>query len=196
MTRKSSRRIFADMKKRVVSYAPKVDIEDGSKPHELDPPHIVEALEEEHINKEEYGILAFDDPRRDAQEAIRNPVAPFTSDDTREHTITQQRIDAVRLRVLPFSILGAIRKKHIGVMNIPPIRHFWFGANDDRVYELRMGNPPPDSSRPSWLKGMKLEQDLGVITPEVAQAFMDKLNGYKEEAEDNRLIQRPGNMII
>jgi hypothetical protein len=191
MSWKPKQRVFADLKKRKTSYAPKTDIEDGTKPHELDPDYIVQALEEEKIDREEYGILPEDSPERQAKEALASPLVPFESEDPRLHRIDQLAVDKVRMRVLPFSILRAINKKMIGPENKPPIRHFWFPEDDDRNYQLKMGNPPPDSQRPAHLRGLKLEQDLGIITPEVAMAFMNRLQQAMQDDEEDRLIVVP-----
>lgn len=86
---------------------------------------------------------------------------------------------------------------------LPPVQHLWpFDEYLNRV-ELRPGNPPSDSQRPVWLRGLPLWVDasetlrqlgekvrdrLGVegphhnFGPQDAQEFLDHYFGGKQDA--------------
>jgi len=64
--------------------------------------------------------------------------------------MTQADIDEVRLRVT----LNWVRGLMIMGEALPVVgpRHLWFPKDDTAIYELREGNAPPNSARPTHLK--------------------------------------------
>jgi hypothetical protein len=98
----------------------------------------------------------------------------------------QKGIDVVRMRVLKVIIDNAILLLHKGSTKIDlRVKHLWFPENNLNIYELREGNPPPDSERPKHMRGFRLELDVtripqtvvdkcearGVIIPDVKDLY-------------------------
>jgi hypothetical protein len=152
------------------------EVPDGDKVHELDDPHIVAALTEERSNKER-GIETLVE-RQDRLREERK--APAASQDPREHHLTQWRVDLVRLRVLRELAQRALARIECDKPVDWSIKHLWFPADDDRIYELRSGNPPSDDDRPKHLRRINLHIDIrrGSL-PGAIRRFLDPKNKPK-----------------
>ena len=53
------------------------------------------------------------------------------------------------------------------MVNKPKVEHLWFTSKDLANYELRKGNPPADSERPSWMRGLRIELDYHQLPPAI-----------------------------
>lgn len=135
------------------------DADDGDKVHEHDAAHIVDAIEQEHLEK--WGEVKKREPRPDPMEA------DDVLEDLEDWRLTQQHIDVIRLRVMSAwakTQTNFLAQGHAVDWNY---KHLWFPENDLRIYEMRDGNAPPDSSRPQHLRGMELAIDIrdpGVVS--------------------------------
>lgn len=77
--------------------------------------------------------------------------------------LTQEAVDEVRLRVLSAVLVSSIKLRNPN----PPVQHLRFPRNGVQAYQLRDGNPPSDTDRHPWERGLKLWIDLGYIEPGV-----------------------------
>lgn len=127
------------------------DTSDPDRIHELDPPHIVEALkaDRDKVQEEESRPPPMVEDKRFAPHGVRAP-------------ITQTDVDFIRFRIMRQLIHNNMRKisggQALGLDN--KIRHVWFPEPHIDKYSLRRGKPPPDSKRPKWLRGIKLAISL------------------------------------
>lgn len=72
---------------------------------------------------------------------------------------TQREIDEIRYRVWLHLMRSMLDNRDPNAVR-PPMYHLWFPENDLRVYCIRLGNPPSDRDRPSFLRGLRLELDV------------------------------------
>lgn len=87
--------------------------------------------------------------------------------------LKQEDVDIVRLRVFAARVLASIETGNAR----PPVTHIRFPKPHTRSYRGPSGcnmfhkenrNPPPDSFRHSWERGLNLEIDIGYIEPSLA----------------------------
>lgn len=132
------------------------DLADGDKVHELDDPLVASRIVKD-LREKEAGVV-HEKPKSESQQAFdkikredRNAVVP----------LNQERVDVVRMYVLRACIGTCLKMvQHKQPSNVRAIRHLWFTNDNINEYELRDGNPPPDSKRPKHLRGLSLEIDL------------------------------------
>lgn len=127
-----------------------LDIQEEDKIHELDPPHIVEALTYEYQQK-----IAKDgkeDPKLDTCNLPGGPLAQIGE----SKKLNQREIDWVRLRLLKVRIDKALQAVENGHEPNMEVFHVWFPQDEVNIYEIRPGNPPSDTDRPPHLKGFHL----------------------------------------
>lgn len=108
---------------------------DGTKIHEVDPPHVVETIRDELAEAEQeqtavpYAVEAIIEL---ADAPLSEPVVP----------LNQWRVDAVRLRVI-FALIEranlAVSRKRVVDLEV---RHLRFPTDNVHKYELYPGNPP------------------------------------------------------
>jgi hypothetical protein len=125
---------------------------DGSKIHEVDPPHVVETIRDELAEAETaeqpntYALQALIEL---ADAPLSDPVVP----------LNQWRVDAVRLRAIFALIeranLSASRKKPVDL----EVRHLRFPMDNVHKYELHLGNPPRNKELRKHERGLQLWVD-------------------------------------
>jgi hypothetical protein len=102
-----------------------------------------------------------------------DPTKPF-----RQHDVDQVRIPVLNTRLVQAVVSGIVK---------PPIAHLRFPAPRLAMYLLRdygltqkvNFNPPPDSEREPWERGLRLEIDVGPIPPSVRKAVLQVLRERK-----------------
>ena len=130
------------------------DPSDPDRIHELDPPHIVEALTEEQKKAEE------EPPSSEAVEALK---ALFNEVYIgRRVPITQERVDVVKFISLWNFVKAQSKKIAAGLQDDIDwrIHHLWFPTPYMHRREKRLGKPPSRILRPAWLKDIDLVLDL------------------------------------
>jgi len=142
------------------------DIADPLREHRLDPEHIREELEVQRIAREE-GIEHLMGNEPDEKEKHR--LVPPLEDDVENRRVTQEFIDATRMRAATFIMDAYLRKGE----NLVPVKHLWFPEDDTAAYELREGNAPANHDRPAHLQDLNLDIDIGFIPPDVAEALWE-----------------------
>jgi hypothetical protein len=165
-----------------VSATPKEDLYDASKPHSLDAPHVVDALETQHILREEG--LGNAEPGQRAPEADPLPLSP------NRPALTQYTANCVRLRVMFYRAKEALKQISKGatdrfVRSQFGVVYIWFREPYADNYELRYGNPPADSERPVWMAGMKLHVDIW--NPDELVRFANDIKMILEPTGDHRI---------
>jgi len=158
----------------------------ASKVHALDDPHVKNTIVREYADKMA-GKLSPEEELPEGAERVQRVV---------DATLTQERIDIVRLRVM-----NAIAKNSTDIEDKLRVYHLWFPRNDINEYQLRTGNPPSDSARPKHLRAMQLHIDLGSgkLPPTVVdklplarlQAYNKHLERMRQPKEEPRIIM-PG----
>lgn len=138
------------------------EIEDPDRVHELDDPHIYDALIDEQL--EATGVKEkFTPPEEQAPEAPPDGWA-----------LNQFKVDLIRLRVLR----AHARTQQIEVAKGRGadwgVKYLWFPEDDMRAYEARDGNPPPDAERPKHMRGLNLVIDLR--DPKAPQRIVEVLH--------------------
>ena len=110
------------------------DDRDGTRAHELDPDHILHAVEQEWKGNE-----AADRAGPSAQERLRALLKPTTE----YQPLTQYNIDFVKWRVQSGLLEQAVKLSHDG-KPINPEAVFWlkFPERDLRIYSLEVGRQP------------------------------------------------------
>lgn len=135
------------------------DEAEADKIHELDPPHIQEALQYE-MEKP----APEEDEFEKAKEALRGCTKLGEKRGFRNVQDKQLEVDAVRMRIINARIQSLCKLAERG-MPIEDedfnVQHVWFpDRNNINRYELRDGNPPSDSGRPRHLKKLDLVIDI------------------------------------
>lgn len=125
------------------------DADDEQRIHAEDPPHIQKALTKEARHRETGFVNPFD--------PANAPRGPELEGD---HRLEQWKVDLVALKV---KRAWANTQKLMIRMGRPAdrgVKWLWFPRDDIRAYEMRDGNPPPDSLRPKRLRGLNLVVDI------------------------------------
>lgn len=125
------------------------DASDPEKIHELDPPHIREELLEEYLQPpEDDGSIA------DKLTCIQpGEYVPFGG----RGIDTLWELDVIKLRVMNTTINKMCTAADRGAEpDLTKHMYLWFPEDNLNHYELRKGNPPPDSERPKYLRGLDL----------------------------------------
>lgn len=149
------------------------DTSDPDKIHELDAPHIVEALVDEQVKKETAG---------ESHDALEKKV--FARYDLWRGPLDQLHVDFIKFKAIRNLVKAAmIFHKRGAKFPLPRVRHLWFPKNKLDPRELRDGKPPPRALQPAHLKDLDLVVDVyrwparvfdilkgkGVELPDVAQ---------------------------
>lgn len=126
------------------------DPADGSKIHELDAPHIVEALQDD-IAEEQQTVdpMLLEGIIQLADAPLSEPVVP----------LNQWRVDAVRLRVALARIENAWAKARKGEVVDLEVCHIRFPRNNVHEYSFAPGKPPRDKKLRPHERGLKLWVD-------------------------------------
>lgn len=131
---------------------------EGDKVHELDPPHIVEALVKDLTEKEQPKPTLDGLPL--AVQALSASMAPLGA----VVPLNQRRIDVVRFRIIRSRIDRLCKEAEAGTIKLEDalknVDHVWFPEDNVNKYELRKGLPPPNSMRPKRLHNYRLELDI------------------------------------
>ena len=172
------------------------EVQEPKKIHELDDPHIVGALAQD-IDNAEKGVETLVQQHDRAKEESKAPEATL---DPRQHKLNQLRVDCVRLRVLGAVVRRLKERAQSGLSLDWAVQHIWFPRDDDRIYELRRGNPPPDVDRPKHLKRIQLEIDAsaGQLPESIARLFPGIVAQTMSRAAHNleRERQRGGVVLL
>lgn len=131
------------------------EVGDEHRVHELDPPHIVDALVEDREKAEQEPTP--DEPKLVATRFLEAlPVGV-------KKPVSQRRVDWIRLRVMK-SVVSDLCERESNGESVTShdfrVRHLWFPEDNANHYGLRDGNPPPDSERPKYLRGIDLVVDI------------------------------------
>lgn len=140
------------------------NVEEGDKVHELDEPHVRRDILKDFATKASGGETP--DEAWDRKQAEKKKAD--AADPRLEHCALsrmspekrQEKIDAVRLRVM--KVMAEMAKVNIkkGRPVDMSVKHLWFFDDDLNHYGYRDGTAPHNSSRPKYLRDMKLEIDL------------------------------------
>jgi hypothetical protein len=108
-------------------------------------------------------------------EEVRRIIDSYSSQTQRK--IRQKHIDFCRYRAMMWGLKNYLKKLYeyweqhtdkdsfedeahlFHAIHSPKPQHLWFKDKNLNSYELRDGNPPSDSERPMWARGLKLEID-------------------------------------
>ena len=131
------------------------DTSDPDRVHELDDPHIVEALvaEQDKKNIEEEKLVGLPAAKAAADEALAFKNIPFT----------QENIDWIRFKTISNLVKSAItqiERQLPRTVKLNGKQHLWFPNANFEIVELREGNAPADVDRPGHLKGKHLFVDV------------------------------------
>lgn len=143
------------------------DIADPDKIHELDVPHIVDALTEEQEKRDLEGSKT--ETMADALPKLKCAQPGETV------PLSQWEIDVVRMRVIKARVdhMVFMKMNH----NVAPdlkTKHLWFPEDNVNIYELREGNPPADKDRPKHMRGLRLEIDVENLPPRIVDALAER----------------------
>ena len=92
--------------------------------------------------------------------------------------LRQQDVDEIRLRVITTMIVSAVFR---GIKK-PDVHHLRFPKPHLEGYQYRKWNPPPDSERNTWERGLRLELDPGEIPASVARSVAHLRKQRKQES--------------
>lgn len=92
--------------------------------------------------------------------------------------LRQEDVDEVRYSVLTSLLVAHVRS---GAKDKPRVRHLRFHEPRTSAYELRDWNPPSDTDRHPWERGLRLEIDVGDIPPSVASAVRALIKAQRQE---------------
>lgn len=161
------------------------EIADSGKIHELDAPHIVDAIATELIED----IVEADNPTSKPKKidcAQPGQVLRFTSISPEK---AQFEIDIIRLRVMKTLVDRFVKQAASGLEPDIKVRHLWFPKDNVNEYALRMGNPPRDVDRPPWLRGRRIEIDVEVL-PDTVAAILEAEDDDERDTVLNRMGAR------
>lgn len=147
-------------------YTEELAVED--KIHELDPPHIQEALLREHEEKQ--------NPKEESRES-RQEKEVFQLRRAKAGKVVplnQEQIDIERMAAVISTIKTELAraKKYQRPVDFS-VCHLWFPTNNINAIEFRKGNPPADADRPKHLRGFRLEVDI-LNPPQRIQDLLEK----------------------
>lgn len=152
------------------------DIDDPDKVHPLDPEHIHLSLADEYIE------------RQTAEDAPTPEPQKFSVLHKRVSDLGQDGIALVMLRVFrELANTRATRVRRGGYVDLT-VKHMWFPKDSFDQYSLENGNPPPDSQRPKYLRGMELVMDLFSI-PKCVRRLIERHGG---DLSDLNVAERMG----
>jgi hypothetical protein len=83
--------------------------------------------------------------------------------------LSQREVDQIRLNVLSSWLVRKCKTEDY----TKQVRHLRFPENRTTKYMRRDGNPPSDTDRNPWERGLRLELDLGEIPESVRKAVAD-----------------------
>jgi hypothetical protein len=140
----------------------------------------------------------FDKRKRQKMEA-KAASTPVISEDPRERTLTQDRVDTMRAEVTMRTLINVFRRNED--YKEFPQQYLWFPRDDIAAVEIRYGNPPADQDRPKHLQRLHLVLDYqNAPQPlvELCRQAGKKLSGMhrvsrgkdpiRETLEDNHLL--------
>lgn len=94
--------------------------------------------------------------------------------------LPQKEVDRIRFDVQASLVVQGVKDRNPHV----PLYHLRFlKGNTVRSYIARKGNPPPDSERKPWERGVRLEVDVGFIEPELALFVMRQISQRRRDSE-------------
>lgn len=135
------------------------DTDDPDRIHELDAPHIVEAIAHDRHREEQ-----------DESEGAALEKVPFPGPGE-SAPLNQWLIDIVRFRIFSTLVESLFNQYASGGDPDVDPRHVWFPENNVNHYHLRPGPPPPDVERPKHLRNWKLAVDP-FAPPESVAAYL------------------------
>ncbi len=156
------------------------EVADAERVHALDDPHIVESVSKE-LHDKERGTYVDHDAKPEA----------LGVSGTGDKTLSQGKIDEVRLRVIRAYAQTNVKWIAEGGEPDKKPKHLWFPGNDVNVYEMREGNAPADQDRPKHLRGYKLHVDIWSL--ELPDTVVSRL---EEQALKSGLLHKPKPAIV
>lgn len=131
------------------------DPDDPNRVHEIDPAHVRETI----------AIDRYDAETEDEAKGPDKIYVPVP--------LKQEYVDLLILKVRA-ALLGTIERQHKQTgQALVHVRHLWFPANDLWERELRDGNPPADSERPEWMRGLDVAVDPMRLQPRIERMITD-----------------------
>ncbi len=127
-----------------------------NKIHELDPPHIQEALLHEYEEKQQGTEKESRETRQEKEvfELRRAKVG-------RVVPLDQEKIDIERMMAVIQVIKSELARAESTQTPVNfGVRHLWFPKNNVNIIELRDGNPPADADRPKHLRRFDITVDI------------------------------------
>ena len=98
----------------------------------------------------------------------------------RDKPLPQELVDEKRLDIWGSLVVQHVKQRKAKV----GLRHVRFlDRPSTRCYVVRKGNPPPDSERKPWEKGLRLEIDVGTIHPSLALFIMRQVSERRRSSE-------------
>jgi hypothetical protein len=132
------------------------DTSDPDRVHELDAPHIVDALKADWEARQQGRDPITGKPVEDTSRAKKYRVAQPGEN----VPLNQEQVDFVRMRVLKAVVDQAYEDTLEGRCPDLSVRHVWFPHDNVNIYELRDGPAPVRSLRPKRLRSLDLEIDM------------------------------------
>lgn len=148
------------------------EIEEESKVHELDAPHIRDSFLEDFVEEAE--------GKTPEKQLTTDDVAPKLPEKKirKISQASQFDVDLIRLRVMK----ACLDTEKIRVRRGLPLdlgkRYLWFPEDNLDYYCLRRGNPPAPQDRPGYLKHKELHIDLEVLPKRIAD-YSNRLQAEK-----------------
>lgn len=153
------------------------DTSDPDRIHELDAPHIVEALKFEHQKQEQT-------PAKETEESV------FADIDVWGGPFDQTHIDWIRFKAIRNLVKGALIYAQRGARYpLRKTRHLWFPKAKLDPRELREGRPPLPRDRPRHLRDKDLIVDVFSWPPRV----VDELRARGIAVPDPEKLEREMN---
>lgn len=97
-----------------------------------------------------------------------------------QKTLPQKEVDKKRFDIAAQLIVSHVKMQQPNV----PVHHIRFlDGKTCRSYQVREGNPPADTDRKPWERGLNLEIDVGYIHPSLARLVMWVRKKARSEGE-------------
>lgn len=145
-----------DLRKLPADYVTK-DTSDDTKIHELDAPHVVEALKYDKAKEADEAENPTPDPK--PEKKLKSQVEPGRDIPFTKVADPQLEVDLIRFSIIR-AIVDSAEKYGPPEEGLFCKRYVWFPKNNLNIYELRQGNPPANVSRPGYLKNLELFIDI------------------------------------
>lgn len=166
-----------DLRKLPSDYITK-DTSDDTKIHELDAPHVVEAIKYDKAKEVEEAENPTPDPK--PEKKLKSEVEPGRDIPFTQVADPQFEVDLIRFSIIR-AIVTSAAEGAIPEEGLFARRYVWFPKNNLNIYELRQGNPPANLERPAYLKNIDLFIDIEYWPKRITDA-LETIEGYHGQA--------------